>query len=110
MGLKVTLANANFNLRRMQTVPVIIVIKSDTVRKIKNEEIDESQEKSNPNPNEPNRTKSALDSEATPFSIDKTISGFYTIDSIEYIYEKGNFHQECIMYRREWPTPPQTHP
>jgi len=110
MGLRVTLPTANFNLRRMQTVPVVIVIKSDTIRKMKNTEIDESQEKSKPNDDEPNRTKEALDAEATPFSIDKTISGFYTIDSIEYVYEKGNFHQECIMYRREWPTPPQTHP
>ncbi len=108
MGLKVTLANANFNLRRMQTVPVVIIIKKDTVRKKFNEPIDETQQKSNPNPNEPNRTKPALDIEETPFVVDKTISGFYTIHSIDYIYEKGNFHQECILYRREWPTPPQT--
>jgi hypothetical protein len=109
MGLKVTMPNPNFNLRRMQTVPVVIIIRKDTVRKIINEPIDESQEKSKPNTNEPNSTKSIATAEQLPFTVDKTISGFYTIHSIDYVYEKGQFTQECTMYRREWPTPPQTH-
>jgi hypothetical protein len=109
MGLKVSLANCNFNLRRMHTIPVIIMIQKDTVRKVINEPIDEDQQKSNPNSSEPNRTKSAAAFDEIPFTVDKTISGYYVIDSIEYIYEKGNFRQECTLLRREWPTPPQTH-
>jgi hypothetical protein len=109
MGLKIVLPNPNFNLRRLQTVPVVIIIKKDTVRKVLNEPIDEAEEASHPNPNEPNRSKPILNAEQIPFTVDKTISGFYTIHSIDYVYEKGKFHQECIMYRREWPTPPQSH-
>jgi len=107
--LKVTLANPNFNLRRMQTVPVIITIKKDLVRKKYNEPIDESQQKSPPNANEPNRTKSGLSHDDMYFAVDKTMSGYYTIDSFEYIYENGKMFQEMTLYRREWPTPPQTY-
>lgn len=109
MGIKVTMPNPNFNLRRMQTLPVVIVIKKDTVRKFINEPEDESQEASQPNPKEPNRTKSELTAEQIPFTIDKTMTGFYTIHDITYIFEKGTWTQECTMYRREWPTPPQSH-
>lgn len=109
MGLSISLSTPNFNLRRMQTVPVVIVIKKDTIRKRYNEPVDETESKSLPNENEPNRTKSALDFNESPFNIDKTMSGFYTIHSIDYVYEKGHFHQECTLFRREWPTPPQTY-
>jgi hypothetical protein len=107
MGLKITLENANFNLRRMQPIPVIIVIKKDYARKKLNEPIDEDQELSDPNSNEPNRQKSAASFEDIPFTIDKTISGFYVIESFSYIYDQGKFSQECFLVRREWPTPPQ---
>ena len=109
MGLRVSLSNTNFNLRRMQTVPVIIMIKQDTVRKKLNEPADTTHETAPANPNEPNREQSAVSFENVPFLPDRTISGYYTIHDIEYIYEKGNFRQECIMYRREWPCPPQVH-
>ena len=108
MGLKVSLANCNFNLRRMQTIPVIIIIKKDYVRKKINEPIDETHQNAPANPNEPNKEQSAVSFEDIPFTVDKTISGFYVIDSIEYIYEQGNFRQELTLLRREWPTPPQT--
>jgi len=109
MGLKVTLQSINPNLRRMQSVPVVIVIKRDAVRKIINEPEDESQQASIPNESEPNRTKSALDANESPITIDKTISGFYVISGIKYIYRKGEFRQELNLVRREWPTPPATH-
>lgn len=107
MGIRLSLANCNFNLRRMQTVPVVIIIKKDTVRKKLNEPVDSDQQLSHPNANEPNREKSALSFEQTPFVVDRTISGFYVIDKLEYIYEEGNFRQECILLRREWNPPPQ---
>jgi len=107
MSLKITLESANFNLRRMQPIPVIVVIKKDYARKKLNEPADEDREASNPNPDEPNREKSALSFEDSPFNIDRTISGFYVIESFTYIYEKGKFSQDCTLIRREWPTPPQ---
>lgn len=107
MLLKITLDNANFNLRRMQPIPVIIVIKKDYARKKLNEPVDEDQQSSNPNSNEPNREKSALLAEDSPITIDKTISGFYVVQSFSYIYQQGRFTQECTLIRREWPTPPQ---
>jgi hypothetical protein len=109
VGLKVSLAGINVNLRRMQTVPVVIVIKKDYTRKRINEPIDESDQSSIPNEDEPDRTKSALSFEETPITVDKTISGSYVIHDMTIIYEQGNFRQECTLYRREWPTPPQTH-
>jgi hypothetical protein len=116
MGIRITLANNNFNLRRFQVVPVIIMIKKDFVRKRYNEPIDESQEKtpatsqstvdaqdSQPKP------QSAVDFNETPFVIDKTMSGYYTIHNISYIYENGKMFSTLELYRREWPTPPQTY-
>jgi hypothetical protein len=109
MGMTVELQGLNFNLRRMHVVPVIIVIKRDTTRKIINEPIDESQEASNPNSDEPNRTKPILDFENTPIAIDKVASGFYVIKTMQIAYSKGQFKHILTMVRREWPTPPQTH-
>jgi len=109
MGLKIKLANPNFNLRRMQTVPVVIVIGSDYGRKKINEPIDESNKSSSGNSNEPNKTQPAVDVEKLPFTVDKTMSGFYVLHTIDYIFENGNFYQECTLFRREWPTPPQSH-
>lgn len=109
MGLRVTLQTINPNLRRMQTVPVVITIMRDPIRKQINEPIDQDQEASNPNTDEPNRTKTALEATETPITLDKTISGFYVISEIQYIFRKGEFRQECLLIRREWPTPPQTY-
>ena len=114
LNLIVELESVNFNLRRMQSIPVIIVIKKDFSRKKINEPIDEDQEATPPNSDEPNRTKSILDSEELPFTLDKTLSGNYVIKDIIYTYRKGldddaQFRQECVLVRREWPTPPQTY-
>lgn len=114
LNLIVELESVNFNLRRMQSIPVIIVIKKDFSRKKINEPIDEDQEATPPNSDEPNRTKSILDSEELPFTLDKTLSGNYVIKDIIYTYRKGldddaKFRQECVLVRREWPTPPQTY-
>ena len=51
MGLRITLANPNFNIRRMQTIPVVIIVKKDYVRKRYNEPADESQQSTAPNEN-----------------------------------------------------------
>lgn len=108
MGLKLTLQNINFNIRRYQSIPVIIVIKRDDVRKFINQPEDETGANSQPNENEPNRTKAALKADEIPFTIDKTVSGFYMVDSISYRFEKGEFRQDITLYRREWPVPPST--
>jgi hypothetical protein len=92
----------------MQSIPVVITVMSDTVRKIKNEPIDEDEENSPPNENEPNRTKPALSAENAPIVLDKTMSGYYVVSDIKYIFKKGTFRQECFLVRREWPTPPQS--
>lgn len=108
MVLNVKLQGCNFNLRRFQVIPVVIVIKTDITRKKINEPIDDSHQKSIPNSNEPNRTQPAIDSEQTPIAIDKFYTGFYVVRDIVYTYNKGQFRQECSLIRREWPTPPQT--
>jgi hypothetical protein len=109
MGMTVELQGLNLNLRRMQSIPVVIVIKRDTTRKIINEPIDEAQEASNPNENEPNRTKPILDFENTPIALDKVASGFYVIKSMQITYREGKFKHSLDLIRREWPTPPQSH-
>ena len=102
MGLKISLSTLNFNLRRMQTVPVVIIIKKDTVRKKLNEPTELPVASSG-------RETPTIDAESVPFLPDRTVSGFYTIHEIEYIYEQGSFRQECTLLRREWATPPQVH-
>jgi hypothetical protein len=109
MGIEIVLQGLNFNLRRMQVVPVVIAIKRDYVRKRFNEPVDEDQQASNPNSDEPNRTKSALDFEDTPITIDKVASGFYVINSMRIVFTEGKFQHHCTLIRREWPTPPQTY-
>ena len=107
MYLQVSLESVNFNLRRFQVIPVVIVIKKDYSRKRINEPVDESQQLSSPNPDEPNREKTALSFEETPITLDKTVCGYYVIRDIIYKYNKGKFTQDCVLFRREWPTPPQ---
>ena len=109
MGLRVNLENVNFNLRRMQPIPVVITIVKDSTRKQINEPIDENGENAPTDTNEPNRTKSAISAEQLPLTLDKTISGNYVIRDIIYRYTKGEFKQELFLIRREWPVPPQTY-
>ncbi len=107
MQLLITLENVNFNLRRYQPIPVVIVVKKDYVRKRINEPVDETQEKTMPNKNEPTRTKSALDFEETPFVLDQFLTGNYVIKDIIYRYTNGEFKQDCVLIRREWSQPAQ---
>ena len=107
MGMKVTLLSLNPNIRRMMSVPVIITIMNDTVRKYKNAPLDTDQENAPPTEGEPDRTKAALKVESAPIVLDKTMSGYYVVSDITYIFRKGEFKQECNLIRREWPTPPQ---
>ena len=109
MQLVVNLENINLNLRRMQVIPIVIIVNKDYVRRKVNEPIDDQQEKSMPNSDEPTRDKSLMNAEELPFTIDKTISGNYVIKDIIYTYIQGQFKQQCVLIRREWPTPPQTH-
>lgn len=105
MGLRVTIANPNFNLRRMQTIPVVIMVQSDAIRKIVNvptEEMDGSIDKNSNNV----KTKDAVSANDVPFLPDRTISGFYVVHSIDYVYDSTGFRQECILLRREWDVPP----
>jgi hypothetical protein len=106
MGLKITLQSINANLRRMQSVPVIIVIKRDTTRKVANTPADEDGSTANTDPNNPIEEKPAVDTFDAPFVIDKTVSGYYVIWSTNYIFRNGEFRQELFLVRREWPTPP----
>jgi hypothetical protein len=48
-----------------------------------------------------------MDQDEVPFVVDKFYTGFYVVDSIEYIYEQGKMKQKCKLLRREWPAPPQ---
>ena len=107
MGLKVTLQSINANIRLLQSVPVIIVIKRDSTRKAANMPADESGEiATSSNPSDPITEKPALETFDSPITLDKTVSGFYVVWGIDYIYEKGEFRQDLKMVRREWPTPP----
>lgn len=108
MSMSVRLKTANFNLRRMQTIPVIIIVKKDTTRKIINEPIDDNGDSPKVQ-NENNKTQTAVKADELPFVIDKTLSGNYVIQKIIYTYKEGFFNQECVLIRREWSTPPQTH-
>lgn len=106
MGLRVTLQSINSNLRRMQSVPVVIIIKRDTTRKVANTPADEDGQRANTDPNNPIEENTTLDAFDMPFTVDKTISGYYVLWSTSYVYVNGEFRQELFLVRREWPTPP----
>jgi len=104
MSLVVNLETLNFNLRRMQPIPVIIVIKKDATRKYINEPGDEEGALAVDGQDEV-----TLKADDTPINLDKTISGNYVIKDIIYRYINGEFKQQLVLFRREWPTPPQAH-
>lgn len=101
MGLNVTLQSINFNLRRMQSVPVVIIIKKDTTRKIANTPLEDDGYDDSGNV----KKKKAVDAFDSPFLVDQTISGYYVIWSMRYVFKGGAFRQELFMVRREWPIP-----
>jgi hypothetical protein len=106
MGLKITLQSINANLRLLQSVPVMLVIKRDTTRKAANQPADESGEVVSTDTSNPITEKPAVETFESPITLDKTVSGFYVIWGIDYIFEKGEFRQDLKLVRREWPTPP----
>jgi hypothetical protein len=107
MGLKVSMPQANFNLRRYQPIAVVIMIKTDGIRKIINMPKDETGASAPEVPDTNNQPVEEVTAFNTPFTIDKVMSGWYFIHDITYQYRDGIFTQECTLYRREWPTPAQ---
>jgi hypothetical protein len=93
MGVEVVLQSLNPNLRMMQSIPLVIVIRTDASRKIANTPIDEN-------------TNEQVEPMEAPMVIDKTITGNYVIWSMRYVYREGEFRHELNLVRREWPTPP----
>jgi hypothetical protein len=93
MGVEVVLQSLNPNLRMMQSIPLVIVIRTDASRKIANTPIDEN-------------TNEQVEPMEAPMVIDKTITGNYVIWSMRYVYKEGEFRHELNLVRREWPTPP----
>jgi hypothetical protein len=103
MGVDVVLQSLNPNLRLMQSVPLIIVVKRDATRKSANAPVDQKEEASG-DPANP------VDPMDMPFTIDKTVSGFYVVWGMEYVFRQGEFRQHLKLVRREWPTPPNSSP
>lgn len=97
MVMKITLDHVNFNLRRMQVIPLVIVIHRDMMRK-----------KLNLPAETPDSNRADGTVEDYPFAVDKFYSGNYVIRDFVYRYSNGRFSQECSLLRREWPQPPQT--
>jgi hypothetical protein len=84
----------------------MLVIKRDTTRKAANQPADESGEVVSTDTSNPITEKPAVETFESPITLDKTVSGFYVIWGIDYIFEKGEFRQDLKLVRREWPTPP----
>lgn len=103
--LDLRLPRCNFNLRRYQVLPIIIVNKRDLVRKKLTENEDVNNEKAPST--QRGASPAAEDIESTPFSVDKFYSGYYAIRDIIYKFDRGRFTQELKLIRREWPTPEQ---
>jgi len=93
------LPECNFNFYRGQVVKVFYSITNDTERGKSSGNVDDDQKK-------------------TGRGIDRSLSGIYTIYGIKITYQKdpkkkgskvdepaGNFVQQLILGRREWPVP-----
>lgn len=106
MGLDVVLQSLNTNIRLMQSLPIISVINRDGTRKMANQPADESGEEAPNDADNTNTQKPTVDPFEAPFVIDKTVSGFYVVWKMKFIYGDGEFRHELKMVRREWPTPP----
>lgn len=87
MMLRVNLGKYNFNLYRGQRVPVLILNVASTSR----------------------QKQTADDEQSTndTMSLDKFLSGYYTIYGMTYSWSSsdGIFVQELLLTRREWPIP-----
>jgi hypothetical protein len=105
--LEMELEGVNMNIRRYQTIPVVITIQDDIQRRQANPPEDPTNT-SAPQPSESaNKTAESMDHDTIPFVIDKFYTGFYVVDEIDYIYENGKIRQKMKLLRREWPAPPQ---
>ena len=105
--LEMELVGVNMNLRRYQTIPLIITVQDDLQRRQANPPEDPTNSSTPPTTETANRTPSSMDQDEVPFVVDKFYTGFCVVDSIEYIYEQGKMKQKCKLLRREWPAPPQ---
>lgn len=111
MGLEVTTSTINTGLYRGMKIPVLLFSKT-TNEHIVNKQTKESMEKNGFKTlgkqliNEDlSKDNPRIDKEV----LDEFTSGFYIIDSVEYIYETGTgsentFYQKMRLLRREWPT------
>ena len=101
LHLEMELIGVNMNLRRFQCIPVLITIQEDLQRKQANEPTDYTQSTSN-------HEIAAIDQDSVPFVVDKFYTGYYVIETIDYIFERGKLKQKLKLLRREWPAPSQT--
>ena len=87
MMMRVNLGACNFNLYRGQRIPVLILNTSNNSRQSETADTSQSAEES--------------------ISIDKFLSGYYSIHGITYSWssQDGIFVQELMLTRREWPLP-----
>jgi hypothetical protein len=104
--LDMELIGVNMNLRRYQTIPVVITVQDDISRRQVNAPEDPSKSAAPQPDGTPGKTSTSMSEEDVPFVIDKFYTGFYVIDSIDYLYEQGRLKQRMKLLRREWPSPP----
>ncbi len=115
MGLEVTTSVVNPGFYRGMKIPVLIFSKTTNEHAI-NKNTKEAMEKNGFKTlgkqliNE-DLTKAKEDPLADKETLDEFTSGFYIIDSIEYIYDpqdeggsENTFYQKMRLLRREWPT------
>lgn len=87
MMMRLDLGSCNFNLYRGQRIPVLILNTTSGARQ--------------------SETRDPSQSESESISIDKFLSGFYSIHGITYSWSSsdGRFVQQLMLTRREWPLP-----
>jgi len=100
MALTVEMPNMNFNLYRYQRIPISIYNGDPNTKRLnekRDEELGEEETKDN----------ETEDSTETPGAKTKNefLSGYYVIDSIEYIYKGAGIGMKLNCLRREWPIP-----
>lgn len=111
MGLEVTTSTVNTGLYRGMKIPVLLFSKT-TNEHIINKGTKDAMEKKGFKTLGKQLINEDLDKEdpiVDKETLDEFTSGFYIIDSIEYIYETGTgsentFYQKMRLLRREWPT------
>jgi hypothetical protein len=93
MGLVVELNTTNMTLYRYQRVGVVICQYSSAEIKLKQRA-------------EANAGETSKSDEAVTYVVNEFLSGYYIIDSIEYIYKKpGPLRQRLYLIKREYKAP-----